>query len=97
MALLQSQVHGADVRPLVHDVELQGEGGAVQGVLRAAAVLLSQPPVMHPVQCHHAHLAPVEVELQHLVAAIQGAAGHQPHRTLGVHLLQLDTVCCWYY
>ena len=41
MALLQSQVHGANVRPLVHDVELQGEGGAIQGVLRPAAVILT--------------------------------------------------------
>ena len=42
---------------------------------------------------YHAHLAPVEVELQHLVAAVQGTAGHQPQRALGVHLLQFDTVC----
>ena len=97
MVSLQCDLHRAEVGPLVHDVELQGEGGAVQGVLRAAAVLLSQPPVMHPVQCHHAHLAPVEVELQHLVATIQGTSGHQPQPALGVHLLQLDTVCCWYY
>ena len=48
MALLQSQVHGADVRPLVHDVELQGEGGAVQGVLRAAAVILTWTPCYGP-------------------------------------------------
>ena len=41
MALLQSQVHGAEVGPLVHDVELQGEGGAIQGVLRPAAVILT--------------------------------------------------------
>ena len=74
MVSLQCDLHRAEVGPLVHDVELQGEGGAVQGVLRAAAVLLSQPPVMHPVQCHHAHLAPVEVELQHLVGGVQGAA-----------------------
>ena len=41
MALLQGQVHGAEVGPLVHDVELQREGGTIQGVLRAAAVILS--------------------------------------------------------
>ena len=57
---LQRYVRGAEVGPLVHDVELQGEGGAVQGVLRAAAVLLSQPPVMHPVQCYYAdHSSPL--------------------------------------
>ena len=45
---LQRDLHRAEVGPLVHDVKLQGEGGAVQGVLRAAAVILTQTPVMVP-------------------------------------------------
>ena len=45
---LQRDLHRAEVGPLVHDVELQGEGGAVQGVLRAAAVILTQTPCYGP-------------------------------------------------
>ena len=48
MALLQSHVHGAEVGPLVHDVQLQGEGGAIQGVLRAAAVILTNTHTQLP-------------------------------------------------
>ena len=42
MVSLQRDLHRAEVGPLVHDVKLQGEGGAVQGVLRAPAVILTQ-------------------------------------------------------
>ena len=45
---LQRYVRGAEVGPLVHDVELQGEGGAVQGVLGAAAVILTWTPCYGP-------------------------------------------------
>ena len=38
---LQRDLRGAEVGPLVHDVQLQGEGGAIQGVLRPAAVILT--------------------------------------------------------
>ena len=48
MVSLQRYVRRAEVGPLVHDVELQGEGEAVQGVLRAAAVILTQTPCYGP-------------------------------------------------
>ena len=48
MVSLQCDLHRAEVGPLVHDVELQGEGGAVQGVLGAAAVILTWTPCYGP-------------------------------------------------
>ena len=67
MTLLQSQVHGAEVCPLVHDVELQGEGGAIQGVLRAAAVILT-----------HTHTQLPLLEIAKMVREVFTLSGQNP-------------------